>query len=161
MKNQDVLYLAMALKDVDAPEMEPGFNYAISATLADANKVAETIKKALAPTEEYSKYEEELQALREKFAEKDENGDPKFFSNNGVKQYVIKDIGKPGNPFSKAVEKLQEKNKEVIDKREKQLEFIFEENKDFKPHTVSVAQIPKGLSRASMDAVYLIVEEKE
>lgn len=160
MTNQEVVYLANVLKEVDAPEMEPSFNYAISATLSDAIKISEDIKKALVPTEEFSQLEKDLQGLREKHAEKDEEGKPKTVTfEGGMKQYVIVDAEKPTSPFGKAVAKLQEKYKEAIKKRDEQLDFITKENEDFEPHKITVDQIPKGLSRAAMDAVFMITEK--
>ena len=46
MKNYEIIYLVNALQGVDAPDMEPAFNYAISVNLSETTRVAENIKKA-------------------------------------------------------------------------------------------------------------------
>lgn len=160
MKNYEIVYLANALKKVDAPVMGGWFNYAVSDATKKAEDIAENIMAAIVPDEEYSKYEERMNLLREEHSEKDENGNSIFTQlDNGLRQYSIPVANDPESDFMKSFHKLKEVYKEAIAQREKQLEFLEEENKDFEPLEITYKDLPDGLSRQDMNAVYMIMKK--
>jgi len=166
MTNEEVLFVANNLTAVDAPDMEPEFNYAVSGNLTEAERIAKKIRDALKPSDEVKAFEKKMQALREKHALKDEKGDSKFTmiptpSGQPTKQYTIPGSESDTSPFSKAVAKLKEEYKKDTDKHEKKMEFLEEENKDFKPEWIDLADVPTGLPRRAMDALFFVIKKPE
>jgi hypothetical protein len=163
MTNDDVLFLAENLPDVDVPDMDGDFNYAVSYNMREAERIAVSIRKVIASKEGMKEYLKGVQALREEYADKDPTGKPITTERpvkGGVQTlYAIPGLQNPNSPFNKAVEELKEKHKKDFEEEEKQMEFLQKENKQFKPLTVTRRQVPKGLSRRAMDAVFLFVEK--
>lgn len=164
MKNNDILFLAQSLPLVDAEMMDADFNYAISYNIREAQKIADNIHKALEPSTEFKEYESKMQELREKYARKDENNEPiasKMTTASGqiLKTYDIPGIDDPKSKFSVSRDALKEQYKEVLLKREKQFEFLKQENKEANFIMIEKKLVPKGLSRAAMDAVFLLIEK--
>src|SRR3990167_4508990 len=87
------------------------FTYAVARNIA-------AINKSLEPSSEFMVYDKERVELAQKFAKKDEKDKP-LTENN---RYVMEDE----KGFDKAFAKLQEKHKEVIEKREKQFKDYIE-----------------------------------
>jgi len=59
------------------------------------------------------------------------------------------------------VAKLKEEYKKDTDKHEKKMEFLEEENKDFKPEWIDLADVPTGLPRRAMDALFFVIKKPE
>ena len=159
MTNDDVLFLAQALGAVDAPEMEPDFNYAVSHNLRQAETVAETIRDAVKPGEKFDEYKKEMQNLRLEFTRKDDDDNPITFKDENIRGQVTYDIpglSNPGSPFNLAVEECKEKFKAEIKEQEKRLEFLKSKNTKVDIMMIDVDDIPKGLSRVAMDGVFLM-----
>lgn len=164
MTNEEVLFVANNLTAVDAPDMEPGFNYSVSGNLTEAERVAKKIRDAIKPSDEMKEYEKKMQELREKHSDKDEKGNPKFTiiilpNGQSSKQYTIPAAESPNSPFGKDIKKLKDEYQKHIDKYEKNSEFLQEENKDFKPEWIELEDVPKGLPRAAMDALYYVIKK--
>jgi len=163
MTNDDVLFLAQTLPLVDAPDMDPDFNYLVSAAMRLAEGVEKDIKKALEPKKVFQDYLDAMEELRKTHAKKDKEGKPiqkiEAGPNGPVKQYDIPDVNNLSSPFQKAVEKLNEDSKVALDARKKQLEFLDKENKNYNPDFISRDLHPKGLSRRAMDAIFLITKK--
>ena len=161
MTNEEILFLVENLPQVDAPNMEQDFNYAVSFNLYEAEKIKKSIDKSLELKPGLKAFNGAMDDLRKKHADQDEEGEPVSIFIAGPlgpqKQYQIPGIDNPSSPFQKAVEQLKIKHKKDFDDREKQLEFLSKPNKQFKPIMVSHKDVPKGLSRIAMDAVFLFV----
>ena len=161
MTNNDVLFLAQVLGEVDAPDMEPDFNYAVSHNIREAEKVSEIIRDAVKPGEEFKEFEKEMQDLRLKYTNKDPEGNPIIIKReaNGrvTSTYDIPGLNHTQSPFNLEVEKCKERFKAVIDKQEKKLEFLKEKNTKADIIMVDKSDWPKsGLSRIAADAVFLM-----
>src|SRR3990167_2149607 len=94
------------------------FTYAVARNIAALKNEVEAINKSLEPSSEFMVYDKERVELAQKFAKKDEKDKP-LTENN---RYVMEDE----KGFDKAFAKLQEKHKEVIEKREKQFKDYIE-----------------------------------
>jgi len=165
MTNDDVLFLAQTLGQVNVPNMEPEFNYAVASNLREAEKVAKIIQDAIKPGEDFKNFEKGMQKLREKHARKDDKGKPisTKYEVAGLPKvtYDIPNINDPNGAFNKAVTKIRDEFKETIENQEGRLSFLEKENEEIKLIMVDVSDIPKGLSRRAMDGVYLMTNKPE
>jgi len=163
MTNDDVLFLSQTLPLVDAPDMDPDFNYLVSAAMRSAEGIAKDIEKALTPKKGFQDYLDAMEELRKTYARKDKDGDPIKVVEAGEmgpqKKYDIPDVNNLNSPFQKAVEKLNSDSKVALDERKKQLLFLDKENKNYNPDFISRDLHPKGLSRRAMDAIFLITKK--
>ena len=166
MTNEEVLFVANNLTAVNAPDMEPDFNYKVSANLSEAEKVAKNIREAVKPGEKLEEYEKEIQALREKYAMKDDKGNPNVRTITLPGGQVRKEYDIPGgdsktSEFGKALDKLKKKYQEDLDKQEEKMKFLEKENKEFKPTLIDLEDVPKGLTRQAMDALFYVIKKPE
>lgn len=162
MTNDDVIFLAESLPFVDAKEMDPDFNYAVSHNLRLCENVAKDIQKAISPTDDFKKFEEDMNKLREKYANKDEHGklikQTQQTSNGMMVFYDIPDMSNPKSKFNVGSDKLKKEFQKTIDKREEQMEFLKKENAQVKLMMVDKDLLPKGLTRRAMDAVFFMIK---
>lgn len=166
MKNEDILLLNQELPTIDVPDMDGWFNYAIEETIQRASAKSKIIREVVKPKDGMVEYQDKLKELQQKHAEKDEYDEPlkditPLGGGRQLEKYVIPDIDNPKGKFNLAAVALDKKYKEDIDKYDKKLEFLEEENSDFEPYFITVDQIPNGLSRRQMRALRLMVKEKK
>lgn len=168
MTNSECVFMFNGLQEVNAPNMEVKFNYAIAKNLRKLEARIKLYEKASELREEYKKFLEEKEDANKKFADKDENGDPKkkVINQEGMRgqmAYVIPGDGDPKSEYTKAIEKIVAKHKPAIDARSKQVkeynEFMQDEAEDVNLHMVDLDLVPAGLSRKAMDAVYFMIKE--
>jgi hypothetical protein len=165
MTNNQILMLEQELQNLNPPDMDRWFNYAVQETIQRATEKAKVIREVIKPKDKMVEYQDELKKLQIKHANKDENGDPvvsvmELGNGQRAERFEIPDIGDPKGKFNVAVDKLMKKYKEAIDEYNEGLKFLDEENEDFEPHWVSVEQIPDGLSRSEMSLVYLMIKKE-
>lgn len=166
MTNEEILFMANNLTAVDAPEMDAEFNYYVSANLNEAERVAKNIREAIKPGEKLEEYDKEVQALREKYATKDEKGNPnvqiiKLPNGQQQRQYDIPGGESKTSEFGKALEKLRTKYKKDLDDQKEKMKFLEKENKEFKPVMIDLDDVPKGLNRQAMDALFYVIKKPE
>ena len=166
MKNKDILFLESELPKISPPDMDRWFNYAVQETIQRAQAKAISIKDVVKAKGEMKKYEEALKELQIKHAKKDEFGEPikevmPIGGGQQFERYDIEDIKNPNGAFNVAVDKLSEKYKEAIENHLEGMKFLDEENTDFEPYWVTIDQIPNGLTRVEMSAVFLMVKKEE
>jgi len=163
MTNDDVIFLSEVLPLVNVPDMEPDFNYAVSFNLREAEKIAVDINKAIEPKPGMEAYDKSAQELREEYAEKDPDGNAAFTAeateHGPIRHYKIPGLEVSSSLFNMAVAKLKKKHEKDFKEREVQLEFLKKENKQIKLLEISKSDIPKGLSRRAMDAVFLFTKK--
>lgn len=161
MTNDDVLFLAQALGAVDAPDMEPDFNYAVAHNLREAEKISETIRDAVKPGDDFKKFEDEMQELRLKYTRNDSEGNPIMNERDAgggrtTSTYDIPGLNNPNSPFNLAVKKCKEEFKTEIDKQEKKLEFLKNNNTKADIMMIDKEDWPTGLSRVAADGIFLM-----
>jgi hypothetical protein len=164
MKNKEILLLSQELQTIDLPDMDGWVNYAIEETIYRSTAKAKIIREVIKPKDGMVEYQKKLKELQEKYAEKDEYGKPikditQLGDGRQWEEYVIPDIDNPKCKFTLEFKKLEEEHKEDIEKYNKKLEFVEEENDDFEPYFINVEQIPKGLSRRQMKAIRLMIKK--
>lgn len=164
MKNGEILLLVHELPTVSPPNMEGWFNYAIEETLQRAEQKAKSIRKVIEPKEKMAEYQDLLKKIQERFCNKDEYGKPikkitKLSGGKVFEQYEIPESEDPKSLFSVAVKDLSDEYKKDIEEYEKGLDFLDEENNDFEPFWITAKQIPDGLSRNQMKAVFLMIKK--
>jgi hypothetical protein len=166
MTNNQILMLEQELPNVNVPDMDRWFNYAVQETIQRATEKAKVIREVIKPKEGMEKYQGELKKLQIKYSNKDENGEPVMLitdlgDGKKLERYDIPDINKPNGKFNEAINRLQKKYQADIDKYNEGLKFLEEENKDFEPFWVTVDQIPNGLMRDQMAVVFLMIKKEE
>ena len=75
MKRKELFYLKQALERVSTLKGVK-FAYSIAKNLQEVNNEIEAVNKAIAPSEEFMKYEKERVRLNEDYTERTEDGNP-------------------------------------------------------------------------------------
>jgi len=131
------------------------FTYAVARNIAALKNEVEAINKSLEPSSEFMVYDKERVELAQKFAKKDEKDKP-LTENN---RYVMEDE----KGFDKAFAKLQEKHKEIIEKREKQfkdyIELLAEEAGNIELYKVKLEHVPEPITALQMNGILPIIDE--
>lgn len=165
MKNKDILLLSQALPHISPPEMDRWFNYAVQETIQRAESKAVSIKSIIKPKEKMAEYQEKLKKLQEEYSNKDEYGQPiKQIDIIGGMQrelYDIPDMKNPKGDFNVAIDELESEYDASIKEYKEGLKFLDEDNPDFEPYWITVDQIPNGLTRAEMSAIFLMIKKQE
>ena len=164
MTNNEILILAVGLRDINPPNMNGDFNYAISTNRQEAERIAVNIREAIKESEEFAKFKKELQGLQEEYAEKDDEG--KVISENiplpngtSIIQYSIPAARDPESDFNKKLGELDEKYKEAIDEQNNRLKFLDQENEEFAIFQIEKKDIPVGLEREQMDLILPLIKK--
>jgi hypothetical protein len=167
LTKNDAVELLYGLMEVDAPHMGGHFNYKVSKNIELLKRVEKNLDKEKYPSDAFIKASQERRALNEKYAEKDENGEPKKYvhkrpDNTGVEKYVIPGIDDPNSEYNKEMSAFNEKNKEVFEQREAQVEKFnksLDDEIEVDLQILKVEPIPNGLSRNAMNALSKIIHE--
>lgn len=120
MKCEDVFQIYNTLKSLDDAKFDANikFKYAIARNKKILQPIVESLQEIIQPSEELKKFEPERVELCRKYADKDEEGSPKFIEDRFI-------IIENREEFNKELEELREKYKEEMDKQEeKNKEFI-------------------------------------
>ncbi len=145
------------------------FVQAVSLNKRKLENILESLKDMEKFSEEYTEYIKNREEVLVKFAKKDADGNPietiSYVNGSQQMSYTIPGISDKSSPASKELKKLEDKYKEAIDGRKKQIDEakkVLSDEADFKPVTVPWSMIPRGLTPEAMDGVlYMIEEEKE
>ena len=118
----------------------------------------EILQESIKPDAKFQDYDQKRVFVCEKFADKDK-GRPKMENN----QYIFSKESRV--KFDKEMTKLNKDNKDLIDKRQKQLtEFngLMDDESDFVPFQVKLEEVPGGITPNQMDGIYdLVIMGKE
>jgi len=131
------------------------FSYGVSKNLALLSPEIESLNKVQEMSEEFKKFEEKRVELIKDYSKKDESGKD-IIENNS---YVVLDQKK----WDKVFDKLKEDNKEVVKKREKQIEEYLELLKtesDIKLYKIKLADIPEDITTIQMNSIISIIIEE-
>lgn len=152
LTNRDVIGLYNTLDALNYKGVK--FAYTIARNLNSLKPLMNSMDKALAIPKEFIEYDKARVDLAKKFADKDpKTGKPVVDGNN----FVIKDMA----AFDKELNALQEKHREVIDARQKQLDeykALQDEEVEIEVITISQALLPADISTKELTAIFAIVE---
>ena len=130
------------------------FSYGIAKNLNILKPEIEALQKALEPTKEYQEFDVKRIELVKKYAKLDDKGEP-ITSRN---EYILDDE----KAFNKAFEVLKKENKELVDKRDKQIDEyqeLLKTESTIELYKIKLADIPEIISAQQMYGISLIVEE--
>ena len=133
------------------------FAYAVARNISKLQPEIDALNKAYAASEDFVAYDKERAQLAESHATK-VDGKPQKTVENGIAKYVIEDQEK----FDKDLKVLQEKHKEAIDKRQKQLDDfqeILKEETEIELYAIPPEYIPENIKAQEMAGILLIIDE--
>jgi hypothetical protein len=167
----DCLRLFEGLGEVNASNMSAKFNYAISKNRNMLEGIIKDLNKTIEETDDFKKYREAKNKILEKYARKDSEGNPIMVNQDAgggrtIRVYDVPErfLTDPGTSCGIELQSLRKKHKKVIDEREKQIDSyneLLEDISEFVPFLIDLKEVPSGLSRRAMDAVFLIIKDEE
>ncbi len=117
----------------------------------------ELLKNVMKDSDEFIEYDKKRIELCEEYCTKDDKGKP-----------VIKNRKYDGltknEEFTKKLNELNEKYKEVIDEKKKRAEEykkLLDEEIDFEFHKIKLQDVPEDITGAQLEAIDLILEENK
>lgn len=166
MKNRDILLLDQELPNLSLPDMDRWFNYAVQETIERAATKAKSIRKVIEPKPRMVEHNDKLKELQKKHANKNEFDEPilkvtDLGNGRRLEVFDIPEVNNPKSEFNLAVESLKDEYADAIEEYKDGLKFLDEDNFDFEPHWVTIDQIPNGMSRTQMSAVFLMIKKEE
>lgn len=166
MKKKELYELSEALDRINQSGSK--FCYLISKAKRLILQEIRIMEKRISVDPLYREFMEELEKLRMKHCERDQNGIPikkQGTAPNGQQAmfYDIKDVGNPESPFLKDVKLLEEKYKDVVtahlDMQKKYDEYLEEETELVLPK-IALTIVPNDITQDEMDSIFsLIVED--
>lgn len=156
MTKADILNLNQALNQL-GNLTGVKFAYGVSRNIAILKPELEALQKAIDPTDEYKKFDEERLEIVKKYAKKDEKGEFIIKDNN----YEMADQA----GFDKEFEEFKKKdgNKELFDARKKQLDEYNEMLKtesDVKLFKILLSEVPPTINVRQMHGISKIISEE-
>jgi hypothetical protein len=145
MKNKDLYVFQDGLKK--AKFNHPRAAYAVTKNKRLVDKAIKDMEgDYIKPSEEFNKYLVEAEDVAKRLSKKDDKGNPitkDVVVGPGEKRQVYDIETGPGTEYFKDIEKLNKKNKDIIELRNNQLftyqnEFL-EEESDFVPHPLNIS----------------------
>lgn len=154
MKNEE---LGVLLQGINAVGSLKGlkFAYAIAKNKKAVTSEVEILQESIKPSEGFAKYDKERMELCKELADKDDKGNPKMANNEFV-------IVANKEDFDIRVKALRERNKDVIDERDKQLkEFneLLKAESDFKPFKIDFEDVPQDITADAMSKIAELINE--
>lgn len=152
MKKQEIVDLYNGLsviKDLKGVKL----NYAIAKNISLLEPEVKALQKAHMSSDSFQEYEKKRVEIAEKYAKKEENGNPIIVNDN----YILED--KYG--FTKEVEKLNKEYKKTIDERKAQMEEVDKlllEEVPIELHKITLDDIPNDVTTEQMKSIIKIIE---
>jgi len=143
------------------------FVYAVSYNKRILKDIVDSLQETSKAKKEYEDYLAERDKLLQRYSVKDDNGAPRerveqLGAGLMRRSYIVPDLADPATTASKAIKKLEEKSKDIIDQREKQQEdfkkLLKEKPKKLDLKFVTWGMIPRGLQPQWMDAVMFMID---
>jgi len=158
MKKQNVLNLWNGLHAVSGLKGAK-WAYAVAKNINNLKSEIEALQKSIAPSKEFSEYNNKRLALAQKHAIKKE-GKPQTVKIGNTEEYLIKDK----NKFNKELKPLQKEYKKALDERDKQMkdfEEILKEEIKIDLYMVDSDNIPEEITPAQVTAVMPVIRENK
>lgn len=158
MKNKELFILKKGLDEIcNLNLIGAKFCYCISKNKRLLEQEIKDINNSYPSSEEFKQYDKERIEICNKYGKKDEKGEF-IFTTNG--SYVIENK----EEFDKEIELLNNKNKTIIDERQKQIDNLndfLEEESSFKPFLINIEEVPNNINSNQFDKIFYIIEEGE
>lgn len=154
LSNRDIIGLYNTLEGLNYRGVK--FAYTIARNINSLKPIVESIDKSLAIPKEFAEYDKARLELAKKYADKDEAGKPLVKEN----QFIITDKV----AFEAEIDALQEKHKEVIEARAKQLDeykVLQDEELEVEVFTIPHVLLPNDISTKELTAIFSIIEEEK
>jgi hypothetical protein len=166
MKNKDVLFYEVALDDVKLKGLD--LTTLISRNKEMAAEEAKHLRAGIEQPEVIKEYRNKLQALQEKYAKKNAEGNVimKVVSVGGqeVEMPDIESFNDSDGPYAKEYAKLRADNSEDLTKYEALVnEFksrLDDENENFKPILINYEYVPKDIDSDDMNIIWGLIDKK-
>lgn len=126
------------------------FVFALDINMSRLETEIKSLNKAIEPSKEYKKFEQEKEVINQNFAEKDEKNNPvkEAVDGSGLFRYIINPERK--KEYDEAMAELMKEYDEAIQKRKKSIaeyrELLDSENDSFKPHKIPIDFIPEDIT---------------
>jgi hypothetical protein len=147
MKRRVILDLWKVLSQLEGLKHDVRFSYFLAKNKVALKSEIEALNEANTPSAAYLEFENKRVEGAQRFADKDEVGNPKVFNN----QYVITEHK---SDFEAEMKKLKTKFKTAIEAREKQIkdyEDLLEEEVEFKPTKLRFSQLPRQVESSVLE----------
>lgn len=152
----ELLQLYNAIESIgDDIKVHPKFGYAMAKNKKMLTYEYEPLMDVIKPSDEMIAYERKRLEICSKFCEKDEKGEPELVGQN----FIIKQENQPA--FSSRVDKLKEKNKEVLDentKKSEEVNDILKETVEMNLYKIDIDFFPEGLNQSQFDVLMILVK---
>jgi len=128
------------------------FNYAVIKNLKLIEEQLKIIEKEMKPTSDFMEFENVRIPLCEEHAKKDETGKPILINDD----YQFEDMDK----FLEAIKPLQEKYKDTLDNRQKQIDKynkMLDEDIDIEFIKINKDELPEKISQKELESIYPIL----
>lgn len=160
------------LKDVENKNLyipSSKFLYIIARNKENLNRIITTLEETVALSADFKKYNEKREELNKKHAKKDENGQPLkeqfVHGDQMMERYIIPGMNDEASVYQKEFNKLKQEFKDTIDEQKQKEEsynsMLKQEALDFKPFTISIEDVPEGLSAFAWDGLIHIIKPEE
>jgi hypothetical protein len=152
------LEILKGLQSVDAPEMDPEFNYAVSKNIHILEEIKQCLEDAAADPKGYDLYLKALEEINKLHSKKDK-GEPILIPLPGgrAKYDIIE-----SDDYNLEIKNLNEKHYKVIEAKKRNIQkyndMLNKECSELKFFEVDRKHIPKGLTRTAMNAVFYIIK---
>jgi len=167
MKKKDLYSFSRGLELLNSDHM--GFTYSINRNKRNIKPFISDMDKTIEPNEKIKEYRLELEKINKKYAEKDDNGNPKIkevpseIIGKNKKVWVVPDAEVKGSKYNKEVTALNEKYKEHIDKYSEKLNRFknkfLEEETEFVPYKISREEIKnERCPQHIMDLIHWMID---
>ncbi len=158
------------LEDMSDYLFHAKFIQAVSYNKRKLTPLIESFQDSEKLSDEYKDYLKERNAILAKYARKDKEGEPikteRRIGDFTQEGYDVPSVADKTSPAGKAIDRLEEKNKALIDERKKKAEEMEAMLKEpckitFKFKEIPWSTIPKGLDTLMMDGVMFMIEDEK
>jgi hypothetical protein len=165
MKNKDVLFYEIALRDVRQKGVD--FTATISRNREMAEKEARHLREVLKPDNGMVDYRKEMQEMQDKFTKKNAEGTKmsKTVVIDGDQREVPDIIGidDPESEYAKGYAEIQDKYATTLSDYEKIInDFnanLDKDNDNFRPIMIGYDEIPQEISQDEMDIIWNLIDK--
>lgn len=168
MKNKEVLVLWKGLNGLRDDLTGRVFNHAVILNLENITVYVKSLNKAKDPNKEMQKFLDDMELLNERYALKDEKGNPIIkkgidpSTNLETFFYDIPDNNNPYSEYVKTKENVFKSNKSVIDNHNKMIkewtEVLLEKESEFTPVLIKLTDIPDAIYKKEMTGIMRMID---
>lgn len=153
MKNSQVIELYNGLSKISNLKGVK-LNYAIAKNVSLLKSEVDSLEKSVAPSDEFQEYDKKRVELVKKFSKLDDKGNAIILNN----EYLIEDQ----KSLEEAFDIFKKENKEVLDKRQEQLDNfkdLLQEENSLKLFKILIDLVPEEITTEQMKFIYPLIQE--